>query len=213
MVDDRQAVLNLGKDMFTLYLILFGLLVFVSGALILGTWLRGHRSKENAEKASRVMHFLFFAFMVVPPIVGLFYPGLNHFDELVGLKSMPWKPFFLVLGISLAIPGLYFLGITNKLLRSLGSGTNAFILTKKIVADDIYKRTRNPMSLGFYLFALALGFASNSTFTLLAVSLGLIPAHIFFLKYFEELELELRFGESYLEYKRDVPFLIPKLRF
>ena len=66
------------------------------------------------------------------------------------------------------------------------------------------------MSLGFYLFALALGFASNSTFILLAVLLGLIPTHIFFLKYFEELELELRFGEAYLEYKKSIPFLIPK---
>jgi hypothetical protein len=36
-----------------------------------------------------------------------------------------------------------------------------------------------------------------------------IPAHIFFLKYFEELELELRFGESYLQYKKDIPLLIP----
>jgi protein-S-isoprenylcysteine O-methyltransferase Ste14 len=39
----------------------------------------------------------------------------------------------------------------------------------------------------------------------------LIPAHIFFLKYFEELELELRFGETYKQYKQTVPFLIPRL--
>ena len=39
----------------------------------------------------------------------------------------------------------------------------------------------------------------------------MIPAHAFFLKYFEEVELELRFGESYLEYKKNVPFLIPRL--
>jgi len=93
---------------------------------------------------------------------------------------------------------------------ALGSGTNAFVLTKKIVNDDIYKRTRNPMSLGFYLSALAVAFASSSTFVLLAASLGLIPAHAFFLKFFEELELELRFGESYLEYKKSARFLIPK---
>jgi hypothetical protein len=36
------------------------------------------------------------------------------------LPSLPFKPFFLVLGIILAIPGPYFLAITNKLLRSLG---------------------------------------------------------------------------------------------
>jgi protein-S-isoprenylcysteine O-methyltransferase Ste14 len=195
--------------MFTVYLIVFGLLAFAVGAGVLGAWLRANRSKADAERSSRVMHFLFFAGMVAPPLVGIFYPGLTHFDDLVGLNSLPWKPFFLGLGIVLAVPGLYFLAITNKLLRSLGSGANAFRLTKRSVADDVYERTRNPMSLGFYLFALALGFASGSTFVTASVLLGLIPAHIFFLKYFEELELELRFGESYLEYKKRAPFLFP----
>ncbi|MEO8356289.1 MAG: methyltransferase [Chloroflexota bacterium] len=198
--------------MLTVYFVLLGILAFFLATLVLGLWLRAHRSKENAERSSRVTHFFFFAGLVAPPLVAIFYPGLTRFDALLGLPSLPFKPFMIALGIILAIPGLYFLGITNKLLRSLGSGTNAFILTKNIVADDIYKRTRNPMSLGFYLFALALGFAASSIFVLLAVSLGLIPAHIFFLKYFEEVELELRFGESYLEYKETVPFLIPKLR-
>jgi protein-S-isoprenylcysteine O-methyltransferase Ste14 len=32
-----------------------------------------------------------------------------------------------------------------------------------------------------------------------------------FLKYFEEKELELRFGDSYLEYKKSVPFLVPRI--
>ena len=196
--------------MFTLYLFLIGVLSFAVGTGILGVWLRRHPSKINAEKTSRIMHFLFFAGLVTPSIIGLFYPGLTHFDELIGLKSLPWKPLFLVLGILLAVPGSYFMVITNKLLRALGSGANAFRLTKKIVAEDIYKRTRNPMSLGFYLLTLAVAFVSGSTFVTLAALLGLLPSHIFFLKYFEELELELRFGESYLEYKKNVPFLIPK---
>ncbi len=196
--------------MFTIYLTLLGLFFFVTGVVILGAWLRKNRTKDSAEKSSRIMHFFFFAGLVAPPIIGVFHPGLTRFDALLDLPSLPWQPLFLALGIILAIPGLYFMGITNKLLRALGSGANAFRLTKQIVADNIYKRTRNPMSLGFYLFALALGFGSGSTFVTLAVLLGLIPAHIFFLKYFEELELELRFGESYLEYKKSVPFLIPK---
>ncbi|MBN8654241.1 MAG: hypothetical protein J0M11_00790 [Anaerolineae bacterium] len=194
--------------MYTIYYTLIGIVAFFIAALVLGAWLRSHRTKADAEKSSRVMHFLFFAGLVAPPIVGIFYPGLARFDALLSLPSLPFKPFFLALGILLTIPGLYFLAITNKLLRSLGSGTNAFILTKRIVDDDIYKRTRNPMSLGFYLCSLA--FASSSTFVLLAASLSLIPAHAFFLKYFEELELELRFGESYLEYKKTTPFLIPR---
>ena len=197
--------------MFVLYLGLMGILAFATGAGILGIWLRKNPSKDNAEKSSRVMHFLFFAGVIAPGSIMLFYPGLTHLDELVGMEPLPLKPFFLVAGILLGIPGLYFLGISNKLLRALGSGANAFRLTKQIVETDVYQRTRNPMSFGYYLGAIALGFVSGSRLLTLAVILGVIPAHIFFLKYFEELELELRFGESYKEYKQSVPFLFPKL--
>jgi len=197
--------------MVVLYLGFLGLLAFIMGAGILGLWLRRHPSKVNAEKSSRIMHFLFFAGLGTPFLVSIFYPGLTHLDELVGLNPLPLKPFFLVIGIISAILGLYFFGISNKLLRSLGSGANAFRLTKQIVEKDIYKRIRNPMSLGYYLSSLGVGFISGSTLLTLYVLLGLIPAHIFFLKFFEELELEFRFGESYKQYRQKVPFLIPKL--
>ena len=198
--------------MFTIYLGIVCVIGFAAGAWILGARLRKNPSKENAERSSRVMHFLFFTVIGAPFYVGLFYPGLTHFDDVVGIPSLPLKPFFFVFGILLAIPGLYYLGITNKLLRKLGSGANAFRLTKQVVAEDVYKQTRNPMSLGYYLFALALPFILGSTTITLGVLLGLIPAHLFFLKYFEEFELELRFGESYLEYKKNVPFLFPRFK-
>lgn len=196
--------------MFTIYYGAIGLLAFSLGVVVLGIWLRRHPSKENAERSSRIMHFLFFAGLVAPGLILLFYPGITRLDGLVGLQPLPLKPFFLEVGILLAIPGLYFLGISNQLLRALGSGANAFRLTKKIVETDIYRRTRNPMSLGYYLLSLSLGFVTGSRLLTLVVLLGVIPAHVFFLKYFEELELELRFGESYKEYRGKVPFLIPK---
>ena len=197
--------------MAVLYFGLLGFLAFILGVGILGSWLRKHPSKVNAEKSSRIMHFLFFAGLGTPLLISIFHPGLTRLDELIGLNPLPLKPFFLITGILLVILGLYFLGISNKSLRALGSGANAFRLTKRIVEKDIYKYTRNPMSLGYYLFLLSVGFISGSTLLTLGVLLGLIPAHIFFLKYFEELELELRFGESYKQYKQKVPFLIPKL--
>ena len=196
--------------MFILYLGLAGLLAFALGAGVLGVWLRKNPSKENAEKSSRVMHFLFFAGLVAPGTVILFYPGLTHLDELVGIEPLPWKPFFLVVGFLLGISGFYFLGASNKLLRTLGSGANAFRLTRQIVTADVYQRTRNPMSLGYYLGSIALGFVSGSRILTLVVVFGVIPAHLFFLKFFEELELELRFGEAYKEYREKVPFLFPK---
>ena len=196
--------------MFMIYWIIAGSIAMAVGAILLGIWLRRNPSKENAEKSSRIMHFLFFAGQVAPPLVALFYPGISRLDDLVSLQPLPMRPVFLGIGILLAIPGFYFMAVTNKLLRAIGNGTNAFVLTKHVVNDDIYKRTRNPMSLGFYLLAIALGFVTGSTFATLAAVLGIIPSHLIFIKYFEEKELELRFGESYLEYKKNVPFLFPK---
>jgi protein-S-isoprenylcysteine O-methyltransferase Ste14 len=197
--------------MVALYLVLLGLLAFIMGVGILRLWLRRHPSKINAEKSSRIMHFLFFAGLGTPLTISVFYPGLTHLDELIGLDPLPLKPFFLITGILLMLPGLYFLGVSNKTLRALGSGANAFRLTKQIVEKDIYKYTRNPMSLGYYLFALGIGLISGSTLLTLFVLMGIIPAHLLFLKFFEELELELRFGDTYKQYKQKVPFLIPKL--
>jgi len=197
--------------MFTLYLALAGLLIFTLGVWIVGLWLRNHPSKVNAENSSRVVHFLFFAGLGAPFLVSIFYPGFTHLDELVGLNPLLLKPLFFIIGIILAILGTYFLGMSYKLVRTVGDGSNAFRLTKRIVVQDVYKHTRNPMSLGYYLFSLSAGFIFGSTLLTIYFLLGIIPAHLFFLKYFEELELELRFGESYKEYKQKVPFLISKL--
>ena len=166
--------------MVVLYLGLFGFLVFVMGVGILGVWLRRHPSKVNAEKSSRIMHFLFFAALGTPYLISVFYPGLTHLDELIGLAPIPWKPFFLITGIIFAIPGLYFLGISNKSLRALGSGANAFRLTRRVVEKDIYRYTRNPMSLGYYLFALSLGFISGSTLLTFKRSFGTDSSPYFF---------------------------------
>ncbi len=65
------------------------------------------------------------------------------------------------------------------------------------------------MSLGLYLECVGIGLALGSTYLTLASLLAVMPAHIFYLKHFEELELELRFGQPYVQYRERVPFLIP----
>jgi protein-S-isoprenylcysteine O-methyltransferase Ste14 len=197
--------------MIALYLGVLGLFAFLIGLCILGAWLRKHPSKENAEKFNRIMHFLFYAGLGVPFVVAFFFPGLRHLDSLVGLHPLPFQTLFLVVGILFGLPGLYLMGASNKSLRALGSGANAFRLTRRIVANDIYQYTRNPMSLGYYLIGLSIAFLSGSTLLTLYIVFGIIPAPLFFLKFFEEFELELRFGDSYQQYKRQVPFLFPRM--
>lgn len=195
-----MSILHLGS---------FGLGVFLLGVLVLGVLLRRTPTKENAEKLSRVGHLLFFGGLWTPGTVWMFYPGLMQLDGLAGLEPLPHGPWFTVLGVLLGLSGAFLLAVTNKTLRSIGRGANAFRLTERVVAEKVYTLCRNPMSLGYYLFCLGIAFAAGSTLLTLGVLLGLIPAHIFYLKYFEELELSLRFGEAYDSYRRQTPFLLP----
>jgi hypothetical protein len=188
-----------------------GLVVFVVGVATLGVWLRLHPSKNTAEQTSRVAHFLFFLCLGVPPLTSLIWPGLTRLDPLMGLAPLPLLPLRIVAGIVLLGPGLYFMGASNVALRALGSGANAFRLTARAVNANVYEQTRNPMSLGYYLLSLATALLSGSTLLAIYVVAGLIPAHLFFLLFFEARELDLRFGEAYRAYRARVPFLLPSL--
>lgn len=75
--------------------------------------------------------------------------------------------------------------MSNRVIRPLGRGANAFRLTRFLIEGDIYRRVRNPMSLGFYLLCVGIGLMAGSTYLTLASLLGVIPAHILYLNYFE----------------------------
>jgi protein-S-isoprenylcysteine O-methyltransferase Ste14 len=197
--------------MIVIVLQVLGTTAFALGTLVLGVYLRRHRTKDAAERTSRVSHGLYWVGLVLPGFIGIFYPGLTHFDEIVGIPSLPARPVALGLGVVVLLLGLGLNLASQMALRQLGEGTNAFWLTQRLVAGNLYARTRNPMSLGYYLQCVGLGLIAGSTYITLGSLLGIVPVHIFNLLYFEELELSLRLGPSYEEYKRSVPFLLPKL--
>ncbi len=187
--------------MLTIVLMLLGWSGFVVDTLVFGILLRRNRTPENAQRTSRVVHLLYFGGLVFPGVFAIFYPGLNHLDQVVGIPPLAFKPIPLILGIAALSIGIYLAFASNRALSLLGKGANAFKLTKRVVDSDIYTVTRNPMSLGYYLVCVGVGLVVGSTFVTIGALVAIIPAHLFFLKYFEELELELRFGPAYLEYK------------
>lgn len=197
--------------MLAVYLGLVGLLSFVSGVIVLGCWVRRWPTRDEAETASRVGHVLFFACLGTPFLVAVVSPGLGRLDAVTGVAPLPWRWLCFAVGLVIAVPGLYFFAGSNKALRARGSGANAFRLTQRVVGLDVYQMTRNPMSFGYYLLCVAIGLMSGSTTLTGYAALGIVPAHLFFLKFFEERELSLRFGPSYLEYKQRVPFLLPRI--
>jgi protein-S-isoprenylcysteine O-methyltransferase Ste14 len=115
------------------------------------------------------------------------------------------------IGLLLAvISGVAFL-LTVVNLALKGFGAPFFIaLSRKLTADWLYARTRNPMVLAALAFLLSLGIWFQSALFVLWVLILFAPALLFFVKVYEERELEFRFGASYLEYKSKTPMLVPR---
>lgn len=195
--------------MFTISLQALSWLTFLLATILLGAWLRGNRNNQNAIRASKVLHVLFWIGVAPYGVLGVIYPGLTQYDQLLGIPPIPKTIVLKVLGSLCTLIGIYLFFVSNLYLWFSGKGGNAFFLTKTLVKGGIYRRTRNPMSLGLYLFSLGTSIVVRSTYLTFGTLFLVIPVHVFYLKYFEELELELRMGQPYLEYKWKIPFLLP----
>jgi protein-S-isoprenylcysteine O-methyltransferase Ste14 len=101
-----------------------------------------------------------------------------------------------------------FLVVANLALKGLGAPGIA--LSSKLAVDWLYAWTRNPMVLAGLAFFLSLGIWFQSALFVLWVLIEFEPAIFFFVKVYEERELEIRFGETYREYKAKTSFLWPK---
>jgi protein-S-isoprenylcysteine O-methyltransferase Ste14 len=191
---------------------LIGVAVFFLGVLVLGLWLRQRPTADAARRTSVASHVLFHAGLSVPLVWGLFWPGPKRFDIILGFAPWPAPAEWRALGVALLGAGVYFAGHSNMALMKWGRGMASFVLSKHVVEGSIYQRVRNPMALGWYLMWLGVGCGARSTYLTLYLLLAHIPAHVFYLKFFEERELGLRFGESYAAYRQRIPFLIPRWR-
>ncbi|MGD0037414.1 MAG: methyltransferase [Bacteroidota bacterium] len=105
--------------------------------------------------------------------------------------------------------GVTLLTVINLALKGLGAPF-FIVLSKKLAVDWLYARTRNPMVLSVLVLGLSLGVWFQSILFVLWVLILFTPAILFFVKVYEERELEFRFGSSYLEYKSRTPMLFPR---
>jgi protein-S-isoprenylcysteine O-methyltransferase Ste14 len=101
------------------------------------------------------------------------------------------------------------LAVLNLALRGLGAPF-AIALSRRLAIDWLYAWVRNPMVLAALAFLVALGIWLQSAGFVLWVCFLVIPALLFFVKVFEERELEIRFGAGYRKYKARTPMLIPR---
>jgi len=130
----------------------------------------------------------------------------THGDSPDWLLPVPTEIGFLLVIVT---GGAVLLTVTNLALRGLGAPF-AIALSRKLATGWLYAWTRNPMVLAVLAFLLALGIWFQSTLFVSWVLVLFAPALLAFVKVYEERELELRFGASYLEYKARTPMLFPR---
>ncbi len=101
------------------------------------------------------------------------------------------------------------LTVVNLAWRGLGAPF-AVKLSSRLATDWMYGWTRNPMGLCSACWFASMGLERGSVWFLVWLAISVSPSWIFFAKVYEERELELRFGQSYIEYRQRTPMFLPR---
>jgi protein-S-isoprenylcysteine O-methyltransferase Ste14 len=132
---------------------------------------------------------------------------LNRSGGSVFNPSLP----FVLLGSLIVLVGLVGFVLTVRMLILIGKGTiMPWDPTRKLVTGSLYGYVRNPMILSVLLIVSgeAVLFASGG---LALLALAFFAVNTVYFIFSEEPGLEERFGQEYVEYKRNVPRWVPRL--
>ncbi len=141
----------------------------------------------------------------------LFAPGWwgsQRFSMPMGLGgTVGWYVGLLIAALGLA---LY---LWTIVLFAKAQGTQVPVApTQTVVTSGPYAVSRNPMLTSAIFMVSGAGMLFDSLSFILA-GLVIPAAYLIYIKLVEETELEARFGEEYLSYKRSTPFIVPKISF
>jgi len=155
----------------------------------------------------------------IMPVAALFFFGLVVLFVFASFWVDKWLAFLhfdstwwsLGLSMLLLIPGCVIMEWpVIAFLRARGTPV-PFNPPPKLITTGLYAFVRNPMLLGLFLLMLGLGVLFGSLSLIFIFTPLFILLNVLYLKAIEEKEMEKKFGEEYLEYKKKVPMFIPRL--
>jgi protein-S-isoprenylcysteine O-methyltransferase Ste14 len=167
--------------------------------------------REHSE-ASRIATLTLLAGPVFLGLVPFLVAGVGpRLDRRLGMPPLGICRVNRILGGLLTVLGfsLGFWSVNVQLTR--GRGTPLPVMpTHELLTEGPFRYCRNPMTLGTILAYLGMAVAVGTTAGTVLV-LSLAASLLAYLKRLEEGELAERFGEPYLAYKRETPFIVPRL--
>ncbi len=155
------------------------------------------------------------AYVMLAPVFLLLLPWAlialgTQLDQWLHWPPLLFWPVNLGLGLLLIVSGLLFGFWSNYVQFTVGKGTAVPLMaTQKLIVQPPYTYCRNPMALGAIAMYLGVAVLFGSLGAGLLVLLG-AGALLAYIKLVEEKEMELRFGQDYLEYKRHTAFIVPR---
>ena len=167
-------------------------------------------AKRESTTSKQVIILALAGLLIVVTIPFLVVVGSLAMDRWLGLPNFYVGVVNPIAGLILAALGLG-LGLWSIQAQiSIGRGTPVPMMpTRKLVVQPPFTYCRNPMTLGTILAYLGICVWIGSISALVIV-LVLAALLILYIKRLEEKELEARFGEEYLAYKRRTPFMLPR---
>jgi protein-S-isoprenylcysteine O-methyltransferase Ste14 len=182
----------------------------ISGGLMPMSQFKKWSQKEHSF-TKRIVVMLFAGIFFLGILPYLFLVVCPSVDERLGLDRIQPGAVTMLIGGIIMVCGfaLAFWTISKQL--DQGRGTPLPIMpTQELIISGPFRYCRNPMTLGAILAYLGLSIGAA---TAVGVALVLLFGSllIIYLRTVEEKELAERFGESYLEYKKSVPFIVPRI--
>ena len=154
--------------------------------------------------------------LLLPGMVTIAVPAmilwLTGTDTLGLWRSFPVSRAVLpIFGVACLVSGLALAVATIRLFITAGEGTIApWDPPQRLVVRGVYRHVRNPMITGLCLVLLGEALLAASLPLLALFAFGVI-INVIYIPLSEEPGLARRFGNDYLEYKRNVPRWVPRL--
>lgn len=121
---------------------------------------------------------------------------------------IPTSPIFAnksttLIGLPLILVGASFVIIIAYTFKKIETNINTFNKPDKLVTSGLFKRTRNPIYLGFLLILIGATLLFNSYITIFGPLIFFLAANFWYIP-FEEKAAAEQFGDDYFIYKNKV---------
>jgi protein-S-isoprenylcysteine O-methyltransferase Ste14 len=164
-----------------------------------------HEFSFNRRLFATLLAGVLFLFLI--PL--LLIRGLPPLDKILGFPLLSYGFINIILGGLLVLVGATYAlwSIISQLTRARGTPL-PMMATQKLLIDGPFKQSRNPMGFGAISMYLGMAIIVGSLSSVFIVILFLLLL-ILWIKKVEEKELEIRFGQNYVDYKKSTSFMIP----